>query len=143
MTRKLDRTQIAQVARIVAPMPTPVIVAHPPRHFDLPFGLFAATAGAYLAFVAVMATAFATEGLIVPIGIIVAFLAAFFGIPALFARMNPQAAERALTWAEFRRKGIQTHTGRMAAKDATIQVLVLPTLIVCWGLAVAAIVALT
>jgi hypothetical protein len=35
-----------------------------------------------------------------------------------------------------------TNTGRLAPRDATIQVLILPVLLVCWGIAIAVIAAI-
>ena len=81
--------------------------------------------------------------MILPIAIIAVLIAAGFGVPALWTRMQPDSAGRALTWGEFRQRGIVTHTGRMTAGDATVQVLVLPTLILLWAGAVATIAALT
>ena len=43
---------------------------------------------------------------------------------------------------EFAVNGIMTHTGRLAARDATIQMLILPVLLVVWGLTVAVIAAI-
>ena len=144
MTRKLDRTQIAQVARIVAhETATAPTVAHPARTFEMPPRLYALTAAAYLSFVAVLATAFATRELILPIAVIAILIVAGFGVPAMWARMQPDTAGRALGWSQFRQHGIVTHTGRMTASDATIQVLVLPTLILLWAVAVATIAAFT
>ena len=149
MTRKLDRTQIAELAWIVAPAAaTPAAtvqpaVAHPARTFELPGILYGLTVAAYFGFIAVLAAAFATHELILPIAIIAVLIVAGFGVPALWSRMQPDSAGRALTWGEFRQRGIATHTGRMTAGDATVQVLVLPTLILLWAGAVATIAALT
>ena len=143
MTRKLDRTQIAQVARIVAPQTaTLAVVAHPARTFELPGVLYALTVAAYFGFVAILATAFATREMILPAAIIAVLIVAGFGVPALWARMQPSDAGTPLTWAQFSQRGIMTHTGRIAAGDATIQVLILPTLILLWAGAVATIAAL-
>lgn len=144
MTRKLDRTQIAQVARIVAPHPSaPPVVSHPPRTFELPGVLYGLTVTAYLGFVAVLATAFATRLMILPVAIIAILIVAGFGVPALWVRMQPDDAGTPLTWGQFSQRGIMTHTGRISAGDATIQVMILPTLILLWAGAVATIAALT
>ncbi|QGN54396.1 hypothetical protein [Novosphingobium sp. Gsoil 351] len=144
MTRKFDRTQIADVARIVAhEAAAPRAVAHPARTFEMPPRLYALTAAAYLSFVAVLATAFATRELILPIAVIAILIGAGFGVPALWARMRPETKGRAMGWSEFRNRGIMTYTGRMNAADATTQVLVLPTLILLWAVAVATIAAFT
>jgi hypothetical protein len=42
----------------------------------------------------------------------------------------------------FRHKGIRTETGRTAAQEATTLVLLLPFLILCFGVAIATIAAL-
>ena len=117
-------------------VPTPTV-----RSFDLPTGLFAATVGLYFAFLAVMAAAFADPGLIVPMGIFYIYIIMAFGVPALWVRMKPDHADRPLGWRQFMREGIVTHTGRLAGRDAAVQVLILPTLILGWGIAMAAIVA--
>jgi hypothetical protein len=112
------------------------------RSFDLPTGLFAATVGLYFAFLAVMAVAFADPRLIVPMGIFYIYIIMAFGVPALWVRMKPDHADRPLSWSRFMRDGIATHTGRLAGKDAAVQVLILPTLIFGWGVAMAVIAAL-
>lgn len=118
---------------------TPAVMA---RSFDLPTRLFAATVGLYFAFLAVMATTFADPALIVPMGIFVTYIVMAFGVPALWVRMKPDHAARPLSWVQFARDGVDTHTGRMPARDATFQVLLLPVLILVWGLGIAAIVVL-
>ena len=143
MTRKLDRTQIAGLARIVVPQGSALTVSHPPRTFEMPPILYAVTVTAYLGFVAILATAFATRELILPVAIIAILIVAGFGVPALWARMQPDTAARALSWRKFRQRGIVTHTGRMSASDATIQVLILPSVILLWAAVVATIAALT
>ncbi|MDP3674116.1 MAG: hypothetical protein Q8R44_03315 [Novosphingobium sp.] len=143
MTRKLDRTQIAQLAQIVPDRATLEAVPHPPRTFELPGVLYAITVAAYFGFIAVLAAAFATREMILPTAIIVVLIVAGFGVPSLWARMKPDDAGAPLTWGQFSQRGIMTHTGRMSAGDATIQVLILPTLILLWAGAVATIAALT
>jgi hypothetical protein len=120
-----------------AAVPTPTL-----RSFDLPTGLFTATVGLYFAFLAVMAFAFADPGLIVPMGIFYIYIIMAFGVPALWVRMKPDHADRPLSWQRFLRDGVDTHTGRLAGRDAAVQVLILPTLILGWGVAMATIVAL-
>jgi hypothetical protein len=79
--------------------------------------------------------------LAIPMAIFVVFIIAGFGVPALWTRLagNTSAPQ---TMGEFEARGIQTNTGRLAARDATIQVLILPVLLVVWGLAIAVIAAL-
>lgn len=111
------------------------------RSFDLPNGLFIATVGLYFAFLAVMAAAFADPGLIVPMAIFYIYIIMAFGVPALWVQMKPDHGGKALSWSMFMREGVATHTGQMAGRDATIQVLILPVLILGWGAGIAAIVA--
>lgn len=111
------------------------------RSFDLPTRLFAATVGLYFAFLGIMAATFADPGLVIPMAIFTIYIVMAFGVPALWVTMKPDHAAKPLSWPRFVAEGIATHTGRMAARDAATQVLMLPLLILCWGLVVAAIVA--
>ena len=110
------------------------------RNFGLPTALYGATVAGYLGFLLVVGTAFANPVLAIPMAIFVVFIIAGFGVPALWTRLAGNTTEPQ-TLGEFEARGIQTNTGRLAAKDATIQVLILPALLVCWGLAVAVIAA--
>jgi hypothetical protein len=57
--------------------------------------------------------------------------------------MKPaESRTKALSWSRFMQRGIKTATGRTSAKDATILVLLLPFLILCFAVAVATIAAL-
>ncbi|WP_066532337.1 hypothetical protein [Erythrobacter sp. CCH5-A1] len=110
------------------------------RNFGLPTALYGATVGGYLGFLLVVGSAFANPVLAIPMAIFVVFIIAGFGVPAIWTRLagNTSAPQ---TLGEFEAKGIQTATGRLAAKDASIQVLILPVLLVVWGCAVAVIAA--
>ncbi len=61
--------------------------------------------------------------------------------PIPSSQAAPDHAAKPLSWSEFSRIGINTYTGNMSAKDATGQVLILPVLILVWGLAIAVIAA--
>jgi hypothetical protein len=126
----------AGIVRKTAPFETKV-----GRSFDLPPILHAATVGLYLAFLGVMAFAFQDRGLIIPMAIFVMYIVMAFGVPAMWVRMKPTHPSKALRWADFSRFGIDTYTGNLSAKDATGQVLMLPILILGWGLAIAVIAA--
>jgi len=69
-------------------------------------------------------------------GVIFAFIAAFFAVPAILPAMAP-SRKKALSWADFRSRGIETATGRSSAGEATVLVLLLPALIFCFGIAIA------
>ncbi len=137
-------------ARIVE---APDVGARMPRHqvevdrnFELPTSLFVATAGCYLAFLAITGIAFATPTLGIPMAIFALFIVAAFGVPTIWTRLKKNGLESndtsPMTLGQFDSKGIMTNTGRLAPRDAAIQVLILPVLIVLWGLAAVTIAAL-
>ncbi len=142
MTDKFTRAKLADMdARIVAP--EEIVREHTTvvRHFDLPVGLHVATVGLYFAILGVFAMVFGEREMIIPFAIFAIFVVGGFGVPALWARMQPDHADRAMTWAAFERLGIDTHTGVLKAKDATVQVLMLPVFILAWAVAIAIIAA--
>ena len=140
MSKLLTREQIASKAAIVeAPERSPTAVD---RTFELPGALYGATVACYLGFIAVMAIGFGNPGLVLPTAIFVVLIVAGFAVPAMWVRMNPDNPSRPLTWGAFRRNGIATNVGHLAARDGAIQVLILPVLILLWGCAVVTIAAL-
>ena len=70
------------------------------------------------------------------------FVVLAFGLAASWTSMKPENDTAAPDWGQFRARGIENSSGRLTAGEATIQVLLLPVLILGWGLAVAVIVAL-
>jgi ABC-type dipeptide/oligopeptide/nickel transport system permease subunit len=110
------------------------------RNFGLPTTLYGATIACYLGFLAIVGTAFANPVLVIPMAIIVLLIVAAFGVPAIWTRLRDNRSEPQ-TLGEFETRGIMTNTGRLAPRDAAIQVLILPVLLVCWGIAVAVIAA--
>lgn len=143
MTEFTTRQDLAQHAVVIPENPAFAPRQDIDRSFELPTGLYVATVGLYLGFLAVMAGAFMNPGLALPMVIFALFVVAGFGTPMLWVRMNPETKQRALTWAQFRNRGIQTATGRLDGGAAAVQVLILPVLIFLWGVAVAVIAALT
>jgi len=127
-------------ARIVD---APVVEAAPvvDRSFGLPKELYLYTVASYLGFIAIMAIAFINPVLIIPMVIFAGFIIAGFGVPAIFTQLKGNDS-KAMGWGEFGAKGIMTNTGPLAARDATVQVLILPVLLVCWGVAAAIIAAI-
>jgi len=130
-----ERALIHQEPRLRAPTTVD-------RTFELPAALFAGTAGCYLAFLAVMAVGFGNPHLIIPMAIIVTFLVMAFGVPAMWMRMKPGHSQTLTSWSRFSREGIMTAFGRGTAGSATVQVLILPVLILVWGFVVVTIAAL-
>ena len=111
------------------------------QSFELPKGLYVAMATLFAGFIGVLSLSFRGGHMAVAYGVIVAFLAAFFAIPAMFPQMAPSATKR-MSWFEFQRKGIITATGRTGPWEATILVLLLPFLLLCFAIAVATIAAI-
>ena len=140
MAERLNRELVAEKAIIhdaeTLRLPTAV-----DRNFELPGALFAGTAAGYLGFLALMVAAFGNPGLILPMAIFVVFIAMFFAVPAMWMRMKPDNRQRLTSWSRFRQQGIMTAYGRCSAGAATVQVLILPGLILLWGLAVVTIAA--
>jgi hypothetical protein len=128
-------------ARIVE-QPAPVRHSHEvDRNFGLPRALYGATVACYLGFLAITGLAFANPELGIPMAIFALFIVAGFGIPAIWTRLAGNASAP-MTLGEFGAQGIMTHTGRLAPRDATIQMLILPVLLVVWGLTVVVIAAI-
>lgn len=141
MTARRNRALLVQQDEIVAP---PAPRACDDRTFEMPGVLYLVTALLFLGFVSVLSFAFRAPEMAIPFGIFLAFLAAFFLVPSLFVRMTPaENRTSALRWQEFMERGIVTATGRASAREATILVLLLPFLIMSFGIAVAIIAALT
>jgi hypothetical protein len=148
MSEFLAREALVQTAKLVpAPkplvLPAAVVREEIDRSFELPTGLYVATVALYLGFLAIMAAAFMNPGLVLPMVIFAFFIAAAFGVPMLWARMNPAKSKGALSYGTFKNRGIMTATGPLSAGSAAVQVLVLPVLIFGWGIAVAVVVSLT
>ena len=110
--------------------------------FELPSGLFAASLGLFTAFLVVMAFGFGNPELILPMAIFGIFFAGFYGIPVLFVKESPDDTNKAMTWGKFKARGIKTHTGHLPAGEAAVQMLILPVLILFWGIACVTIAAL-
>jgi hypothetical protein len=146
MAERLTREIVAEKAIVHAELP---LAAHPrhqidvDRNFGLPIELYAMTALGYLGFLGLMAMMFGNPGLILPMAVFVVFLAMFFGVPAMWARMKPDHTDRPKSWSRFMAEGIQTYTGHCKGRDAAVQVVIMPALIFCWGIGVVTIAVLT
>lgn len=139
MSKHLTRELVAEHAAIVA---APKKRHETDRTFELPKALYGATVALYLGFLAVMATGLATPGLIIPMAIFTVFIVAGFGIPAIWTRLSPETPSKQMSFAKLRREGVSTYTGRVSAVDASVQMLILPALIFCWGVAMVTMAAL-
>ena len=135
MTRRLDRTALIARREVVAP---PIPRACTDRGFEFPTAIYAAMAAMFLGFVGVLSFAFRNPEMAVPFGVFVAFIAAFFVVPGLWARMKPADSRTpALDWSRFMDQGVDTATGHSSGREAAVLALLLPFLILCWAIAVA------
>ena len=137
MTEKISVKQLHGVASVVAPPARTKV----DRSFGLPTGLYAATVILYLGFLAVMTASFMNPGLAIPMAIIAGIVVTGFAVPSVWVRMKPDNDRAAPTWGQFASKGIETLSGRLTAGQAAAQVLILPSLILVWGLTIAVIAA--
>jgi hypothetical protein len=137
MSRRQSREQLLVREEIVA---APAKRACEDQTFELPTEIYIAMATMFAGFIAVLSLAFRGGHMAVVYGVIFAFIAAFFAVPTLFpAIAHDESRARALSLLDFRHRGIATATGRASAREATILVLLLPFLILCFGIAVATI----
>lgn len=140
MSKILTRDSVFEQAQLHSELPNKVRQPHQvDRTFELPTGLFAFTAAAYLGFLVVMSIGLMNPELAIPMVIFAIFILGFFGVPAVWIRMHPENKSRSLSWGRFLNEGIQINTGHMKAKDAMVQMLILPVLIFVWGVAIVAI----
>lgn len=141
MTTRLDPQTLSAAAMIVA-APVAGPRACEDRTFGLPISLHIGTAVLFIAFMLVMAGGFRSPGLIIPMAINFIFIAAFFTVPGLWARMKPDNASHALGFDEFMAGGVDTYTGRSSGGAAFAQVMIMPLMILFWGFAAVTIAAL-
>jgi hypothetical protein len=134
MAERLTRQLVAEKA-IVLDEPELRLPTSVDRTFELPAGLYLATAGSYFGFLGVMALGFGNPGLIIPMAIFIVFVAMFFAVPAMWMKMEPLNPQQLTSWSRFQQRGVMTPYGRSTASAATVQVLILPGLILLWGLA--------
>lgn len=139
MSQRIAGAELVHAATVsTAPVQTKV-----DRNFGLPTGLYVGTVGSYFAFLAVMGALFMTGELVIPMAIFVVYIVMAFGLGGVWATMKPENPTSPMTWGQFSNRGIMTESGPLTASEATVQVLILPVLILAWGAAIAVIVALT
>ena len=136
MTRRFDHVQLLTRKEIVHAPTLPSCTGCGDHSFELPTGLYIATAGLFFAFVAILALTF-NGHMAVSYGIIVAFIVAFFAVPTIFTHVGRDEAQTvSRSWQQFLNEGVDTASGHCSGKDATVLVLLLPSLIFCFGAAV-------
>lgn len=140
MVVRLDRSQLIARDEIVA---APTQRACQDRTFGLPPILHVGTFALFLTYIGVMALGFPHPQMVLPVAIFVVFIIAFCAVPALWTLMDPADSRTpAMRWDRFIDEGIMTETGHSSGRSAAVLVLMLPFLILCWGVAVVTIAAL-
>lgn len=135
MSEHVSHVQMAAVAHVAgAPAQT-----HCNRTFELPGGLYALTVACYLGFLGLMSVLFMNGELALPMAAFVIAIIGGFGLGYKWVAMKPGNDVPTLTMGQFANRGIQTLSGPLTAAEATAQVLILPVLIVAWGVAIAVI----
>ena len=134
MVGRQTREALLAQGEVVAP---PNERACTDQSFELPGRIYVAMAVMFAGFVTVLSLALRGGHMAVSYGVIFAFIAAFFAVPSAFPRVAGNGRKTALSWFDFRDRGIVTATGHTTAREATILVLLLPCLILCFGIAVA------
>jgi hypothetical protein len=135
MSMRMTRDEVATKATVHSDQDNAVSVVVD-RGFHLPPAIYGLTVGAYLGFLGIMTLAFGTAHLAIPMVIFAVSIIGGFIIPYIWATMKPDSGQRAIDMGRFKGKGVQTLTGPLTAGEASAQVLTLPILIFCWGLAV-------
>ena len=103
------------------------------RTFEMPSVLYGATVTLYLGFIAMLGLGFSSPELAIPMAIFAIFIVGLFAAPAAWLRLGRKPEARAKSFGELMRGGIDTHTGRLKGRDAVVQMMILPVLIVVWG----------
>ena len=112
------------------------------RHFDLPVSLHTAYFGAFLAYLGIMFMGFYEPLMILPMAIFVIFTVGFYVVPMAWTKVGPQRDAKAMPMWKLMADGIAIETGQSSGRDAVVQVLILPMLILGWGIAAVSIAAL-
>ncbi|MEL6707443.1 MAG: hypothetical protein AAFP79_04095 [Pseudomonadota bacterium] len=136
-----EKLATGQARLVDAPVKGPRHQVEVDQNFELPTALFGTTVACYLGFLGIMLAAFAAPMLAIPMVIFAGFIVAGFGVPMIWTRLAGNTT-KPMSYGQFRNTGVMTNTGRCAPRDAAIQMLILPVLIVCWGLAVSIVVAI-
>jgi len=138
---KQIHNQVEQGKARIVETPVSKSTAEVDRSFGLPRELYVGTIAGYLGFLAITGLAFMNPVLAIPMAIFVVFIVAGFGVPSLFTRLKGNDS-KAMTWGQFGTDGIMTNTGKLTPREASVQVLILPVLLVCWGIAAVTIAAI-
>lgn len=136
MNAPIDHAALLEVTR-----PSPALRRNRAgRVFDLPPVLHIATFAGFFVYLGILWSALAHRELVIPFAIFAVFLAASFVVPALWSRIAPPAGPVG-DFADFLREGFECATGHLTAGQTIAQVMIMPAMLIGWGIAVAIIVA--
>ena len=141
MTNRLEKHLLVRTSELVAEPLAEAPRACTDRNFNLPTALHAGFFGLFLAYLGVMAIGFPHPEMILPMAIFVIFTVAFYVVPMLWATMAPANPTRSMSLDQLLGQGMMTHTGWTSGGSAVAQVMVMPVMILCWGVAVVVIAA--
>lgn len=135
MSQHVPHGQLTALAAITdAPVKTRVN-----RTFELPPYLYGITVACYLGFLGLMSVLFMNSELALPMAVFVVSIVGGFGLCYKWVAMGPGNDTPTLTDGQFAHRGVQTLSGRLTATEASVQVLMLPVLVLAWGVAIAVI----
>lgn len=106
------------------------------RVFGLHPALHIGVYGGFFLYLGILWSAFGEPGLVIPFAIFFIFLSAAFVVPALWARVAPNDGAKT-NWQQFLAGGFECATGHLDAGAVIAQVMLMPVMLVVWGLAVA------
>ena len=143
---KVDVAAVWPAGVQVAPLPVPDLEAK--ADFlptaaapDVPAGVGSMIVGSYVALIGAFTLAtVASAYSVFMIAVVGVFLAAFFTVPWLFLKLEPQQGRRPTVGA-FLRQGMDTLTGHSGGGAALVQMLIVPVMLTFGALAMAAIAA--
>lgn len=139
MSRHVSEKVLAARAEVTSP---PAPRACEDHSFEMPAAIYGTMAALFVGFVGVLCFALRNSELVVPFGVFVAFIGAFFVVPAIAVRASPKNERRAPGWIDFLERGIAIEHGSCTGAEAVVLSLLLPTFIFLWAIAIATIVAL-
>lgn len=108
------------------------------RTFDLHPRLYAAMFGGMFAYLGIMWAAFGEKPLAISFVVFAVTFAATLVVPGLWARVDKREGPQQ-GWADFLRDGFECMTGHLSARETIAQVLIMPAMLLLWGLSVAVI----
>ena len=142
MSKPIKAQDLHAAERVAAPHLKPNVRQDiEDRNFGLPVAIHATFFGLFLAYLGVMFAGFYEPQMILPMAIFVIFTAGFYVVPMMWTGMAPGNKSRALSMEELFASGIRIETGICKGRDAMVQALILPVLILGWGIAVVSIAA--